>query len=528
MRCCILTSTVLALLVLALVSAEQRTTQEYLDEANGLLQRGKYHDAIKNYDNAIEKDPQNYLTYFKRATTLLTINRHASAIRDFTRVIELRADFDQAYFQRARAYIKEGSYSSAGSDLGKIGGGTASLKTKASELKEKVELAQKMDAELAKAQGEKKYDECIKAASAVIRVSPLYTSPIRARARCRMLAGDIEGATADLGRLVRIHPGDLETQNLLADMHFLVLNEAAQGLEHVRACLKSDPDNKTCKGTYTRLRTLDRKLAKLSEDRTKSKWNACNRAIAPASGKDGLLAEVDGMYAEFILRAEIPATVPSKLAAYLAEVACESCSHTKKWDKVLEHSKRVLDADADNVDVLGYQFDAQLETEQLDQAQNTINQLEQVAGHDGSARVRERRMQLERKKRAASRKDYYKILGIERDATQSEVKRAFRKMAQQWHPDRYRGDLPKEEVENKMAEINLANEVLTDEEKRAQYDQGHDPNDPTSGTGGPGDFGGFNSPFGFQQGGGKPVFFQQGSGKQFSFQFGGGSGGFPF
>ncbi|KAJ1788362.1 hypothetical protein LPJ62_002908, partial [Coemansia sp. RSA 2167] len=189
---------------------------------------------------------------------------------------------------------------------------------------------------------------------------------------------------------------------------------------------------------------------------------------------------------------------------------------------------RVLDADADNVDVLGYQFDAQLETEQLDQAQNTINQLEQVAGHDGSARVRERRMQLERKKRAASRKDYYKILGIERDATQSEVKRAFRKMAQQWHPDRYRGDLPKEEVENKMAEINLANEVLTDEEKRAQYDQGHDPNDPTSGTGGPGDFGGFNSPFGFQQGGGKPVFFQQGSGKQFSFQFGGGSGGFPF
>ncbi|KAJ2228102.1 hypothetical protein GGH97_006439, partial [Coemansia sp. RSA 475] len=125
MRCCILTSTVLALLVLALVSAEQRTTQEYLDEANGLLQRGKYHDAIKNYDNAIEKDPQNYLTYFKRATTLLTINRHASAIRDFTRVIELRADFDQAYFQRARAYIKEGSYSSAGSDLGKIGGGTA-------------------------------------------------------------------------------------------------------------------------------------------------------------------------------------------------------------------------------------------------------------------------------------------------------------------------------------------------------------------------------------------------------------------
>ncbi|KAJ2342061.1 hypothetical protein IWW50_006696, partial [Coemansia erecta] len=413
-------------------------------------------------------------------------------------------------------------------DLGKINGGTASLQEKAKELRERVELAQKMNAALAKALDGKQYGECIKAAGAVIRVSPLYTSPVRARARCRMLEGDVEGASADLGRLVRIHPGDLETQNLLADVHFLALNEPERGLEHVRACLRSDPENKTCKATHSRLRALDRRLAKLGEDRAKGKWNACNRAVAPLGGKGGLLAEVDGMYAEFILGAEIPATVPSRLATHLAALACEGYSHTKKWERVLEHSKRVLDAEADNVGVLGHQFDAQLESEQLDRAQDTMARLEQAAGGDASARVRERRMQLERKKRAASRKDYYKILAVARDATQPEVKRAYRKMAQQWHPDRYSGDLSKDEVEGKMADINLAYEVLMDEEKRAQYDQGHDPNDPAAGAGGPGDFGGFGSPFGFH-GGGKPVFFQQGGGgKQYSFQFGGGSGGFPF
>ncbi|KAJ2765096.1 hypothetical protein IWQ56_004234, partial [Coemansia nantahalensis] len=106
--------------------------------------------------------------------------------------------------------------------------------------------------------------------------------------------------------------------------------------------------------------------------------------------------------------------------------------------------------------------------------------------------------------------------------------RAYRKMAHQWHPDRYRGDLPKEQVESRMAEINQAYELLMDEEARTRYDQGHDPNDP---AGGAADFGGFGNPFVFQQGEGRPVFFQQsggggggGGGKQFSFQF----GGFPF
>ncbi|KAJ2720180.1 hypothetical protein H4R23_004751 [Coemansia sp. Cherry 401B] len=529
MRCGVLTSTVLALLVLTLVAGEQRTTQEHLDEANGLLQRGKYRDALESYDSAIARDPQNYLTYFKRATALLSVNRHASAIRDFTRVLELRPDFDQAYYQRARAYVKEGGYAGAESDLDKISGGSASLRAKAGELREKAAAARKADAQLARARDAREYAECVAAAGAVIRISPLYAAPLRTRAACRLAEGDVEGAAADLGRLVRLRPGDLDTQNQLGGLHYLALGERARGLEHVRACLRSDPDNAACKATYARLRALDRRLDKLDEDRAKGKWNACNRAVAPLSGAGGLLAEVDGMYAELVVAAGVPGTVASRLAAHVAGAACEGYSHTKKWARALELCRRVLDADPSDSDALGFQFDAQLESEQLDGAHDTMLMLEQAAASGGDAgrlRVQERRMQLERRRRAAARKDYYKILGVARDASAPEVKRAFRKMAQQWHPDRYRGDLSKDEVEAKMAEINQAYEVLMDEEKRAQYDQGHDPNDPNAGAG-PGDFGGFGNPFVFQQGG-KPVFFQQGGGgKQFSFQFGG-PGGFPF
>ncbi len=65
-------------------------------------------------------------------------------------------------------------------------------------------------------------------------------------------------------------------------------------------------------------------------------------------------------------------------------------------------------------------------------------------------------------------KDYYKILGVERNANEQEIKRAYRKLAMKYHPDRNAGDKKAEET---FKEINEAYEVLSDKEKRARYNQ---------------------------------------------------------
>jgi len=64
-------------------------------------------------------------------------------------------------------------------------------------------------------------------------------------------------------------------------------------------------------------------------------------------------------------------------------------------------------------------------------------------------------------------KDYYKILGVQKNATEKEIKKAYRKLAKKYHPDSNQGDKASEE---KFKEINEANEVLSDPEKRNQYD----------------------------------------------------------
>ncbi len=65
-------------------------------------------------------------------------------------------------------------------------------------------------------------------------------------------------------------------------------------------------------------------------------------------------------------------------------------------------------------------------------------------------------------------KDYYQILGVERSASADDIRKAYRKLAMQYHPDRNPGN---KQAEEKFKEINEAYQVLSDKEKRTRYDQ---------------------------------------------------------
>ena len=65
------------------------------------------------------------------------------------------------------------------------------------------------------------------------------------------------------------------------------------------------------------------------------------------------------------------------------------------------------------------------------------------------------------------KKNYYELLGVSEDADEAEIKKAYRKLAMKYHPDRNKGDKASEE---KFKEVNEANEVLSNPQKRQQYE----------------------------------------------------------
>ncbi|MDO5480049.1 MAG: DnaJ C-terminal domain-containing protein [Candidatus Saccharibacteria bacterium] len=105
----------------------------------------------------------------------------------------------------------------------------------------------------------------------------------------------------------------------------------------------------------------------------------------------------------------------------------------------------------------------------------------------------------------AEKRDYYEVLGVSKNASDDEIKKAYRKLAIKYHPDKNPGD---KEAEAKFKEINEAHDVLSDKQKRARYDQfGHA---GVSGAGGGNPFGGAGNPFGGF------------NGQTFNFEFGNG------
>uniref|UniRef100_K3WV03 DnaJ homolog subfamily C member 16 n=1 Tax=Globisporangium ultimum (strain ATCC 200006 / CBS 805.95 / DAOM BR144) TaxID=431595 RepID=K3WV03_GLOUD len=117
-------------------------------------------------------------------------------------------------------------------------------------------------------------------------------------------------------------------------------------------------------------------------------------------------------------------------------------------------------------------------------------------------------------------KDYYKILGVKKDFSDRELKKAYRTLALKYHPDKVDNDEEKEKAKEKFVEVSEAYEVLSDAQKKEEYDEAR-----LHGGGGPGGSGGFGGGFGGQRGGRTTDESMHAFNKMFENVFGHGFGG---
>ncbi|KAJ9083633.1 hypothetical protein DSO57_1032774 [Entomophthora muscae] len=498
-----------AVLISATLADNSMTTEQILAQANELLSSGKFSEAFNSYSEAIKMDPENYITYFKRATASMTLGRNQVAIEDLTRLLSLKPDFTKGLLQRGKLHLKLGNFNEALGDVTKFSESSPG-NAQASELLKAIQESKERFLQAEKLLENKKHEEASEHLSEVLRNAPHFIEARRKRAFSAISRNEYDGAIGDWTRIVALSPSDQDSLANLAHVYYYSLYEPESALKNVKQYLHSDPEHKRFKTLFRQLKNSEKQLAKLDVHVQKKYWKDAVDLLEGTEETSGLLKQVEDKVLEMMTSVGSTHPGPNKLSGKLHNAACLAYSRLRDA-KTIDFCNKALEIDPENIKSLVARSEMFIKQELYERAIEDLTKAYEASDKDQKIgeKLQKARLLLKQSKQ----RDYYKVLGVPRSASQRQIKAGFRKLAAQWHPDKYRGDLPKEKIQEKMAEINQAYEVLSNEELKQRFDNGDDPNDPTGGQehhGNP-----------FQGGGGQFFKFHQGGfpGGQFSFSF---------
>ena len=206
------------------------------------------------------------------------------------------------------------------------------------------------------------------------------------------------------------------------------------------------------------LKKASKHLANLQSFVDRKEWNQILSILI----NENLLQEIQSWHTTLKSEKILNAKCPARLLAQLEEWACQAYTSTKSSKLALQHCSRALDLNPESIPALLAKSQILLTDEEYDAALRLLTKANEATGGNN----REIRQQLEKAQRLlrqSKKRDYYKILGVPRDADAKTIKKAYREMSKKYHPDKYRGDLDADAVSRKMAEINSAYEVLSNE-----------------------------------------------------------------
>jgi DnaJ family protein C protein 3 len=339
-----------------------------------------------------------------------------------------------------------------------------------------------------------KWAECVAHATKAIEVGPNSGELRELRATCNTELGEAESAYADLSRLAMLRPSSEDLRLRLANLGYYLLDTTI-ALNEIKKCLHYDPESKACKKMHKLLRSLDRDTVKA---RNFIDGGNPRKGLTILRGEGGVLERFDAAMTDAEASGQLPpqfsASTKSQTRLDLYTLACRAAVDCNDFGpKSAALCDAVLALDPDNEHALVFRGERLLKAEKWEEAVNVLQKAFEQSGRS-SQDIANRMQKAQRLLKVSKQKDYYKVLGVSRDADERTIKKAFRKAAKTNHPD-VGGS------EEKMAQLNEAYEVLSDSELRARFDNGEDPNDPQGGGQG-------GNPFAHH--GGMPHFFQQG------------------
>jgi len=194
-----------------------------------------------------------------------------------------------------------------------------------------------------------------------------------------------------------------------------------------------------------------------------------NSATKLLVGSDGLLEQARSEIKSLLSQGYLTPSAGSGLLTTLLTLTCDSYVSLNNHRLATPYCDELLTHDPTSLPAVLNKAKRLIEKEEYDQATILLEKTREHHPHD--QRLQNMSHEAQMLLRRSKAKDYYKVLGVSRDADEREIKKAYRRLSKEWHPDTYTGDLSKEEVEKKYASISEAWEVLGNEELRARFDR---------------------------------------------------------
>ncbi|KAJ8960369.1 hypothetical protein NQ314_006088 [Rhamnusium bicolor] len=263
--------------------------------------------------------------------------------------------------------------------------------------------------------GHNDYPTAIHYITEVLEVSPWAADLYEFRSELHMLNGDELSAITDIKSATKLQSDNTDGFFKLAQLLYKV-GHATEALKSIRECLKLDPEHKDCFPFYKKIKKIEKFLVEAETALENKNYQDCidsaNKVLKNEKDTPNIIYEAN-------------------------RILCSCYSSDEQTTEAISICTEAL-AFNDDPNIYCDRAEAYLQSEMYDDAIRDYKSALEVDSH--FERAKEGLNKAENRQKQAERRDYYKILGVKRSATKKEITKAYRKMAQKWHPDNYQND----------------------------------------------------------------------------------------
>lgn len=250
-----------------------------------------------------------------------------------------------------------------------------------------------------------------------------------------MLNGDEMSAISDIKTANKLQSDSTDGYFKLAQLLYKV-GQATESLKAIRECLKLDPEHKDCFPFYKKVKKIEKFIVNAETDLENKNYADC---IASAN----LIMKNEKDTSSIIFEGK--------------RLLCACHSKNEDSNEAIGICTEALQYN-DDPNLYCDRAEAYLQTDMYDDAIRDYKAALEINSHFD--RAKEGLNTAENRQKQAEKRDYYKILDVKRTASKREIVKAYRKMAQKWHPDNYQNDEKMKKIaEKKFIDIAAAQEV---------------------------------------------------------------------